>query len=588
MFTKQPVYGNHIGIVINDNDPENRGRVQVFVPHLSMTLFKGWNSSTSDLTLGPGWLDKLDISLQTRLMRGLPWAETAFPIFGGNGSVSNNSQTNQTQVIRQPSASNSHTIINRDGTPQTKPATGKGEIKVTSYGWYTDGKKQTERTLDTPSAAGIGNADNWLDPKGSVALSPDLERKLAELNPSLSETINVKGQSILRLKNNTILQTPDGRTYKKNDSTDSSPGYRFDIYRSPISGYNDINNKPSSLNVDDIIVKPPQEVAATGALAAVKAAGFSGTQDWMKQVSSELSSQGITLDRTVYNSSAYYGIPSGTDPQKLADALLKSPSYQKVASKNPYYVAAGGTSGGTNSNSTTPVEATVESTASVLDKNDSTVSHASGSTGNVSNPGGVKSKPKRGTMVWVFFVGGDIMRPVYFAGVSEPNSESRTNDGNVPIQLTGPTNTRTKSLSSGGSNAVSDDNTEESDPTPTSSYVLQYAGLDLFSQEGSQTKLFVEKLLEDKSLPESTFAKGLYVVSYPFNNTTYQTILTKETIQEILGRDNGTVDDALKQQLNTTLNGSEATKGQIGTAVKQGALKFYVDLTPQTKKKYLG
>jgi len=44
----EEVYGNHVGIVINTADPENRGRLQIWVPHLSNTLYTGWNENLQD------------------------------------------------------------------------------------------------------------------------------------------------------------------------------------------------------------------------------------------------------------------------------------------------------------------------------------------------------------------------------------------------------------------------------------------------------------------------------------------------------------------------------------------------------------
>jgi len=38
---KTPLYqGNYLGIVVQNNDPLKRGRVKVFVPHVSPTVYK--------------------------------------------------------------------------------------------------------------------------------------------------------------------------------------------------------------------------------------------------------------------------------------------------------------------------------------------------------------------------------------------------------------------------------------------------------------------------------------------------------------------------------------------------------------------
>ena len=44
-------YGNYLGICINSQDPESRGRVQIFIPHIMPALYEGWNESGEDITI---------------------------------------------------------------------------------------------------------------------------------------------------------------------------------------------------------------------------------------------------------------------------------------------------------------------------------------------------------------------------------------------------------------------------------------------------------------------------------------------------------------------------------------------------------
>ena len=37
-------FGNYLGIVVQNNDPEKRGRLKVFVPHVSSTVYANWDS----------------------------------------------------------------------------------------------------------------------------------------------------------------------------------------------------------------------------------------------------------------------------------------------------------------------------------------------------------------------------------------------------------------------------------------------------------------------------------------------------------------------------------------------------------------
>jgi len=82
-------YGNYIGIVVQNNDPQFRGRIKVFVPHISPTVYKNWIENSVDKNAQ----DKLfkfigtnvgspltDIIDDLKLI--LPWAEIASPITG--------------------------------------------------------------------------------------------------------------------------------------------------------------------------------------------------------------------------------------------------------------------------------------------------------------------------------------------------------------------------------------------------------------------------------------------------------------------------------------------------------------------------
>ena len=77
------VSGNHLGIVINTTDPENRGRVQIFIPHISTTLYSGWNENLKDIKFKTFSSDVFTDEIKQRLWSLLPWAEAAVPCWGG-------------------------------------------------------------------------------------------------------------------------------------------------------------------------------------------------------------------------------------------------------------------------------------------------------------------------------------------------------------------------------------------------------------------------------------------------------------------------------------------------------------------------
>lgn len=84
---KKEYYGNHLGMVINSSDPEYRGRVQVFVPHIMPALYEGWNKEGADIKIscvGSNIPEGLTPEIHARLVKILPWAESASPIIGAS------------------------------------------------------------------------------------------------------------------------------------------------------------------------------------------------------------------------------------------------------------------------------------------------------------------------------------------------------------------------------------------------------------------------------------------------------------------------------------------------------------------------
>jgi hypothetical protein len=80
-------FGNYLGMVINSSDPEYRGRVQVFVPHIMPALYEGWNKEGRDIQIscvGSNIPAGLDPEIHDNLIKILPWAEAASPIIGSS------------------------------------------------------------------------------------------------------------------------------------------------------------------------------------------------------------------------------------------------------------------------------------------------------------------------------------------------------------------------------------------------------------------------------------------------------------------------------------------------------------------------
>lgn len=124
MINNNQLYGNYVGLVIQNDDPEKRGRVKVFVPHINYRSYKGWTEIEADKFFNN--LEDPDVSnILAELREVLPWAEVAGPLFGGNASGRYNG------VKRRVYTSNSNRWLGDDLLQGNRPAasyTGAGNV----------------------------------------------------------------------------------------------------------------------------------------------------------------------------------------------------------------------------------------------------------------------------------------------------------------------------------------------------------------------------------------------------------------------------------------------------------------------------
>jgi len=86
----------YLGIVVQNNDPQKRGRVKVFVPHLSPTVYENWVGDNKDK-----FFKSIDGNLEpimAKLKTILPWAEVSCPLTSENTSKRYNNYTNKATV----------------------------------------------------------------------------------------------------------------------------------------------------------------------------------------------------------------------------------------------------------------------------------------------------------------------------------------------------------------------------------------------------------------------------------------------------------------------------------------------------------
>ena len=86
----------YLGIVVQNNDPQKRGRVKVFIPHLSPTVYENWVGDNKDK-----FFKSIDGNLEpimAKLKTILPWAEVSCPLTSENTSKRYNNYTNKATV----------------------------------------------------------------------------------------------------------------------------------------------------------------------------------------------------------------------------------------------------------------------------------------------------------------------------------------------------------------------------------------------------------------------------------------------------------------------------------------------------------
>ena len=94
----------YLGIVVQNNDPEYRGRIKVWVPHVSTTIYNKWNQLKKDVTFGfPGQPGGEDLSsILGDLKDTLPWAEMCSPIAGASTANYYNAPTDTNTASDAP------------------------------------------------------------------------------------------------------------------------------------------------------------------------------------------------------------------------------------------------------------------------------------------------------------------------------------------------------------------------------------------------------------------------------------------------------------------------------------------------------
>jgi hypothetical protein len=95
----QLLFGVYVGLVIESNDPDNLGRVKIYVPGKNGHLYTGWSDNNQDFQFASTTPDLFSEDILSRLKTIIPWARPAMPLWGGGTGSFTETSTGQPYVI---------------------------------------------------------------------------------------------------------------------------------------------------------------------------------------------------------------------------------------------------------------------------------------------------------------------------------------------------------------------------------------------------------------------------------------------------------------------------------------------------------
>jgi hypothetical protein len=435
------LYGNYIGVVINKDDPENRCRVQVFIPHLSTTLYENWNKDLKDITIKQGSLDGIPTAVKQRLIEILPWAEAALPLIGPGGSTYADKATDSTRLTNQAPSYIPMTgfkdvrgtgVSDPNGTTISGGALGStaNPTAAQQRGYSDAALHYAMRMMAAESGAGTGLSPqaiysqltntnvlialaqaNELGYKGQytadvgakIRQSPGFQPNKMDIGYAQFNTNNLNSE--------TFAKTGTVNSGSFNDQVTSFA--RFVQRQADAQpAFANLINRGQYAQAEATIINPKN-----GAGYIPNYVETPGSDRWDGRVSNRrkfetnlANNYGGDINKMVEDLS--FGTYSNGK-----NKMLDTPTAQALL--GPDFKRDTGGAGGVNTNAT----GDVNNIARHIDQ-----VPVNGGMNTTSSQGSF-SIPLEGSFVWVFFMGGDINRPNYFGYVAEPNCGNRIGPG---------------------------------------------------------------------------------------------------------------------------------------------------------------
>lgn len=422
----EPIYGNYLGIVINNEDPEERKRVQVFIPHLSNTLFSDWNNKLEDFAIR----SPLDLGdkIVTKLKQLLPWAEAAAPIFGGSTGMTANTVSKRLGVNNSgytfPAGTGGLAIDPLAPFPGSDLAPPDFEDPALPS---EDENEPSEQPFGVELIFGENDFNSDLPENENFNGNKVTESQTASANgetPDLIETDKSKGGLVIQTQEKVARTRKLPLSPKLVQTLENGlrgTGLNFEVTSGGQAAYGTGGPRTGSTRHDNGNAADGDfRDAATGRILNPA----SNLED-RERISSALSRlraagiQGIGWDSGTKGSSRYYMGPTRFHLD-IANASIWGAN-------------------GSGSNAVDWVESSVANAGQVsdidiastqdrfldpqLDARNENIGFTPNSLTSASgSPNGTLSVPNAGAKVWVFFYGGDIQKPVYFASAIEPTT----------------------------------------------------------------------------------------------------------------------------------------------------------------------
>jgi hypothetical protein len=441
MFNYKPVYGNYIGVVVDTNDPLSRGRVKVFIPHLSNTLYTEWNADQKDKTFKSF---EFSGTLANDIKDVLPWAESSIPIFGGgtSGPVRNigngtyqaipnkSDQITESEAAAQAKAlaNPSPLFNNRNGDPATA-----NSAAVHNPPTSLDGVPDCVAKF----LYGISASETGLSPNGSITnnnIAYVSKESYKNSNNQVGNNSTVRGIYNSNGGNLAAAQAQGGDygPYQFNADNAKTFGVSYtDSMTNQTVGLANYLAKTDPKTYNSLVDNCNDPTTANQAIMDARYSKFGRL---------------FNAPRDTYNDGQSSFMSAINLDAKTIKSNIGALDSSDKFNQNRENLASGISSDGQSvpNDNSTPV------------RNWSDVASGFKATphggGNYGSPNGVFSRPAVGAKVWVFFYGGDVMRPVYFGAVTEGIGQQVATQSRVGVDYQNNNNTDGKpSASSAGS-----------------------------------------------------------------------------------------------------------------------------------------